>query len=237
MIILAVPAIVIGAMIVYHLVQDGYEGPYMEDTVVTLMLQALLIGCICLALWAFGIFSMTLLYVAMGVSFLPDLIGWIAWKTGFSLPTKNDRKRKRVERAIKRSPKYKEYAAFIQENGDRIAAVYYPCVVVYVPTRRIPFFVSHEGEYEITYDWNPVLGSPEAVKRSDFKMTESSWQVKRFFEVMPGERKWTNDEMYALEYVIRDALPRPKKQWNGNLTDIVRLAPAGKRIKELKRPY
>ena len=73
--------------------------------------------------------------------------------------------------------------------------------------------------------------------RQGFRQTADSWQVRRFFDVRSGERQWTNDEMYALEYVIRDELPGPKKIWNGNLTNILRVPPASKRIKELKRPY
>ena len=120
MIYLAIPAAVIGIMTAYYLIHDGYEGPYMEDTAVTIMVQARFLGCLCLGLVAFRAFTMTRLYIAIGVSFLPEIIGWICFKSNICFPDRHDRKRKKLERAIRRGPKYKEYAAFVRGVRDHL---------------------------------------------------------------------------------------------------------------------
>ena len=237
MLIFGIAGICVALACIYALFRyGGLEEEYFEEFFVFLGVQALFVGAVCLTLVSFDVFSLTYLYIAIGLSFFIVLLGWII----SILPARDrmDRHQRKIARAIKKGPKYKAYMEFVKEHGDRIGAVLENHAVVYAP-KDVPLFLDEDYGYEIKHNWNPELGEPKKAKYASFKDTTSKWQIIRPFVAKPNERNWTGEEESVLRRIMKEALPGPKEFWKDDGWDTLRQIPQPTQIRKRKvqNPY
>ena len=226
--------ILLAAAAAYYLVKEmGYEGGYFDEFFVSVLFQAMFVGGVCLALWGFGCFRMTYLWIAVGVSFLWPMLGVFLFRRP---EMQYDRKTKSLYKAIRNGAKCQAFLAFVKANADRIGAIYKNGTVRYAP-EGTPLFTTKDNGYEITTEWNPDLGHP--LFRLDGAQHPLNWQSKPFFGIQSGERGWTFEEEQQIRRIVEESLPGGKENWGyySDYSGYYRNLPKVVQKKQRKDPY
>lgn len=220
----------------YYLIKEiGYDGSYFDEFFISLIIQALFVGGVCLALWGATWFRIEFLYAAVVVSFLLPAAGVVM----FRLPEwKQHKARKNLRSAIMDGPKYRSFSAFVKKNGDRIMWMSKRGDVRYA-LGDAPLFVQSDNGYEITWVPNPELSDAKLAKAGEGTPRNSHWETIHFFAVQEGERGWDYWEERILEELVEEALPGGKDKWYLEYDDhgYRRKEPDPIQKKKRKNPY
>ena len=214
----------------YYLIKEcGYDGGYFEEFLASIAVQLVFIGGICLALWGCGVFSMTLLWVTVAVSFLLPVVGVVL----FRLPYwKRDRNKKNLRAAIMNGQKYRSFIAFLKKQGDRVGIIRDNGQVTYA-TGNEPLFVPEDNGYEVTWHRNPTLNTVGNGGKA------GGWETIAFFNVREGERQWSYEEKDLIKELVREALPGGEKEWTTGYDEHswCRKMPKTEQRRKRKDPY
>ena len=230
--------VIIAVLIMIWLFKTGYEGYYLEEIGINIVLQAFFIAAFCLAAWGFGRFRKEVIYAAVVLSFAGPFLGSVMEWRKRKRPVrhlKEESQKRKLNSLIANGRKYKAYSDFLRNYADRIVAISSDGAVKYAPAGVNPFSKKDNG-YEVTTEWNPELGHPVFYFGPARKY---KWEMQSFFKIEEGERNWTFDETKEIEKLVEQSLPGGRGNWDytNEYKWYYRKLPPVYRKKNRKDPY